>query len=135
MSAEALALPPPVMTGGDVSTLAIEGLDVRTGLSYVMGSGALYLSLLRKFVPGQRDTVAKIRAALDDGDPVTAERLAHTLKGVAGTIGAGALQALAAEADRRLKAGEARVTIDAALDRLEPALLRLCEALARLPPA
>ncbi|HRD35782.1 MAG TPA: ATP-binding protein [Rhodocyclaceae bacterium] len=123
VSAEALALPPPVMTGGDVSTLAIEGLDVRTGLSYVMGSGALYLSLLRKFVPGQRDTVAKIRAALDDGDPVTAERLAHTLKGVAGTIGAGALQALAAEADRRLKAGEARVTIDAALDRLEPALL------------
>ncbi|MBL8445283.1 MAG: response regulator [Zoogloeaceae bacterium] len=125
----------PVMTNGDVSTLAIDGLDVRAGLNNVMGRGPLYLSLLRKFAPSQRDTVGKVREALDAGDLVTAERLAHTLKGVAGTIGAGVLQGLAADVDRLLKAGGDPAAIDASLAMLEPELRRLCEDLLRLPPA
>lgn len=123
------------MTNGDVSTLAIDGLDVQAGLHNVMGRGSLYLSLLRKFVPSQRDTVGKIREALDAGDLVTGERLAHTLKGVAGTLGAGTLQRLAADVDKLLKAGEERAAIDASLALLEPELRRLCEELLRLPQA
>lgn len=124
-----------IMMAGDVSTLEIEGLDVRSGLSRVMGRSTLYLSLLRKFPANQGDTVAQIRQAIDAGDWTKAERMAHTLKGVAGTIGANALQALADDVDQKLKKQEERATVDEALDQLETVLLRLNSELLRLPPA
>ncbi|MEI6721428.1 MAG: response regulator, partial [Betaproteobacteria bacterium] len=63
----------------------IEGLDVAAGLRRVMGKQARYVSLLRDFVATQADAPARIEAALAASDPATAERMAHTLKGLAGT--------------------------------------------------
>ncbi len=128
--------PPPLNITGDLSNLCVDGLDVRGGMSRVMGRSTLYLSLLRKFPSNQREAVQQIRAALDKDDWVAAERLAHTLKGVAGTIGANALQTLAADLDQLLKAKQRdRERVKLALDMLEPVLLQLCEDLQRLPPA
>jgi len=126
---------PPLNIAGDLSNLSIDGLDVHGGLSRVMGRSALYLSLLRKFPPNQREAVQQMRAALAKDDWVQAERIAHTLKGIAGTIGANALQTLAADLDHLLKAGQDRARAELALDMLEPVLLQLCEDLERLPPA
>jgi HPt (histidine-containing phosphotransfer) domain-containing protein len=82
------------------AVLQIPGLDVAQGLRRVIGSIPLYLSLLRKFVSGQRDVPDQILQALDRQDWEAAEMLAHTLKGVAGNIGATELQTLATELDR-----------------------------------
>ncbi|MBL8445315.1 MAG: response regulator [Zoogloeaceae bacterium] len=125
----------PLMKAGDISTLEIDGLDVRSGLSRAMGRSTLYLSLLRKFPGNQGDTVARIRDALNAHDWSTAERLAHTLKGVAGTIGANALQALADDINERLKMRQDRTTLDDALEQLDSVLSRLNNDLLRLPPA
>ena len=127
--------PRPLMIAGDISTLAIDGLDVQVGLSRTMGRSALYLSLLRKFPTNQGSAVREIRAALAAGDWTTAERVAHTLKGVAGTIGASTLHTLAEEADRLLKGHATQASIEAALQPLEETLAALCATLARLPPA
>ena len=81
------------------AVLQIPGLDVGQGLRRVIGSIPLYLSLLRKFVSGQRDVPDQILQALDQRDWERAEILAHTLKGVAGNIGATGLQQLATELD------------------------------------
>ncbi len=128
------AEPVPMMIAGDVLTLTIDGLDVRSGLARTMGRSALYLSLLRKFPANQGDAVVALRAALEKDDWTTAERIAHTLKGVAGTIGAGILQAQAEEFEHLLRTRASPATIGTALEPLGAELERLCATLRRLPP-
>jgi CheY-like chemotaxis protein/HPt (histidine-containing phosphotransfer) domain-containing protein len=71
----------------------IPGLAVDEGLARVAGNKKLYVKLLRQFVAQEADAGARISACLASGDRGTAERLAHTVKGVAGSLGAGAVQA------------------------------------------
>ena len=105
----------------------LEGLDTALGLSRVMGNQTLYLNLLRKFASGQHDAAHQIRQALQANDRPLAERLAHTLKGVAGNIGASELQSQAATLEQAIREqGDARLP----LDDLEPPLMRLCQQLA-----
>ncbi len=82
----------------------IDGLDMRAGLRRALGKPALYRSLLQKFVAGQTGTPTALADALAQGDAVTAERLAHTLKGVAANIGATELQQAAAQLEHALRA-------------------------------
>ena len=70
----------------------ISGLDVVAGLATVQGNEALYHKLLNKFRRNQDDFGGKFRQAQALGDRSTAERLIHTLKGVAGNLGAFAVQ-------------------------------------------
>jgi PAS domain S-box-containing protein len=84
----------------------IEGLDMAAGLRRVLGKPDRYLNMLRGFVAGQADAAAQIRAALDGGDAATGERLAHTLKGLAGNVAAAGVQQLAGAVEARLRAGE-----------------------------
>ncbi len=66
----------------------IEGLDTKTALSRMAGDAMLYRKMLVWFREGEADTVQSIRAALREDDRQTALRLAHTLKGLCGNIGA-----------------------------------------------
>jgi two-component system sensor histidine kinase/response regulator len=70
---------------------SIDGLDVDAGMRRVLGRPDRYLALLKNFVTEQGDAVPRIRLALDQGKKKEALRAAHTLKGLAGTIGAHAL--------------------------------------------
>ena len=96
----------------------IAGLDTGAGLRRVMGKKELYLSMLRKFAAGQKNAVAEIRSALGSGDVATAERLAHTTKGIAGTIGVAQVQDLAAGVERAIREREPRDQLEAKLDAL-----------------
>lgn len=80
-------------------------LNVSAGLRRMMGNEELYLQLLDKFSRNQRDAVRGIREALKANDRETAVRLAHTLKGLCGSIGAEGLQTLAATLEHRLSNG------------------------------
>ena len=66
----------------------IDGLDARLGLRQAMGQEKLYLSLLEKFVQGERDWPSRMEVALAQPDMVNARLLAHTLKGVSAQVGA-----------------------------------------------
>jgi len=66
----------------------LPGIDCEDGLSRVMGNVGLYRRLLTKYRDSQADFAAQYRAAITNGDRETATRLAHTLKGVSGNIGA-----------------------------------------------
>ncbi|MEO6856347.1 MAG: response regulator [Rhodoferax sp.] len=88
--ASTVAPAPEVAT--DAIPQGIAGLDTTLGLKRVMGKQSLYLSMLRKFATGQAQATRHIADALQAADSATAERLAHTLKGVAGNIGASSLQ-------------------------------------------
>jgi CheY-like chemotaxis protein len=81
----------------------LPGIDTRAGLSRVGGNVRSYRKLLEKFVDNQAGAITEIRAALDERDDERSVRLAHTLKGVAGTVGASALQRSAARLEAALK--------------------------------
>jgi two-component system sensor histidine kinase/response regulator len=91
---------------GDAGMPVIEGVDTRTGLARTGGKPERYENLLRRFAERHANTSAEIRAALDVDDIVLAQRLAHTLKGVAATMGADAVSAAAQRIEERLKSGE-----------------------------
>ncbi|MEO5347118.1 MAG: response regulator [Magnetococcus sp. YQC-9] len=113
----------------------VAGLDVETGLKRVVGKKGLYLSMLRKYLAGQKDVPMRIREALSVGDRATAEREAHTLKGTSGNIGAGTVQAAAGALETAIKAGRSELEI---LDLLVPTerVLRglIVDLEAALPP-
>jgi len=68
--------------------LAIEGVDTAAGLATLGGNEALYARLLGRFGDEQRDFATRARDCLDGARLEEATRLAHTLRGVAGNLGA-----------------------------------------------
>ena len=88
----------------DVQVPPIEGIDIAGGLKRVAGNQKLYRSLLEQFVAKQADASSQIADALEKNDRALAERLAHTMKGVAANLGMSLTQETAA----RLEAGQLR---------------------------
>ena len=84
----------------------VEGLDTAVGLARMMNKKPLYLNMLRRYAQGQKDVGPQVRAALAAGDRATAERLAHTLKGVSGNVGATQVQDLAGAVEQAIKDGQ-----------------------------
>jgi ABC-type amino acid transport substrate-binding protein/DNA-binding response OmpR family regulator/nitrogen-specific signal transduction histidine kinase/HPt (histidine-containing phosphotransfer) domain-containing protein len=80
---------------GETPLNDLPGISVKLGLSRVAGNQKLYIELLNKFLRDFEDMVPQIRTALDQTDLPLAQRQAHTLKGVAGNIGAQGIQAAA----------------------------------------
>ena len=115
----------------------IAGLDTRDGLSRVAGNQKLYLKLLKQFDEQQRSVVPQISAALVQGDQPLAERLAHTLKGVAGNIGAKPIQAAAAMLEKLIRERSAATEVAAASQQLagvlDPFLAQLRDGLGAPP--
>ena len=83
----------------------VDGLDVTEGLSLSNGNAALYQTMLGRFVKSQANTVQAIAQALEAADVATAERLAHTLKGLAASLGAAPLRHIAAALEQGLRVG------------------------------
>jgi two-component system sensor histidine kinase/response regulator len=98
---------------------SIDGLDMLDGLRRVRGKKPLYLSILRRFIIGQKSAAAEIFEALEGNAWDTAKRFAHTLKGVSGTIGATNLQQLAERLETAIKEDRPREEIDARLNEIK----------------
>jgi two-component system, sensor histidine kinase and response regulator len=107
----------------------IPGLDTVLGLKRMSGKRKLYLAMLRRYVDAQAGVCAKVHEALAIGDIPTAERLAHTAKGVSGTIGATQVEALAAALELSLKEYHPPMDVQQRLRDLEGPLAELVTAL------
>jgi CheY-like chemotaxis protein len=110
----------------------IDGLDTKDGLSRVARNRKLYLKLLRQFVEQQGPALSQISAALAQGDVALAERVAHTLKGVAGNIGAKSVQVAAGIVEKLIRDRAEAAAVESAIQRVAIALDPL---LAQLQPA
>ena len=82
---------------------SIPGLDTTDGLGRVRGNRKLYVKILRQFADQQGPALDQIADALERDDYALAERLAHTLNGVAGNIGARAVQSAAGVLERVIR--------------------------------
>jgi HPt (histidine-containing phosphotransfer) domain-containing protein len=83
----------------------IAGVDTVDGLHRVGGNERLYRAMLRQYAEDQAETPAALRAALAAADMKTAERLAHTLKGVSATLGIKRPSEAAAVVEDRIRHG------------------------------
>ena len=73
----------------------LPGINTTAGLATTQGNQKLYLRLLKKFRQGQSDFANEFSTALAAEDHTAATRIAHTLKGVAGNLGARGVQEVA----------------------------------------
>lgn len=104
---------------------ATPGFAPAQGLRRVMGKEAVYAQMLRKFINGHCDGVVRIRSALNAQDWASAERAAHTLKGVAGNIGAVQIQADAGRLEEALRKHPPEKNLAALLHAADTSLGRL----------
>jgi CheY-like chemotaxis protein len=84
---------------------APSGLSREAGLASFSGNEALYEKMLGRFLELKPLAADEIRAALEQEDPETASRLAHSMVAVAGTIGALRLSASSRALQYAIQAG------------------------------
>ena len=120
-------------SGNEAPFPSIAGVDVNAGLKRVAGNRQLYSNLLQRFVDGQQSCVRDIREALNKGDSSLAEMRAHTLRGIAGNLGAGDVQAIAGELEGQLRRKTSGEEIDRTCTRLDVALSAAVGAIRSMP--
>ena len=100
----------PIKASDEVVLPEIAGINLADGLKRVAGNRRLYRDLLGQFAAKQGDAAAQISTALESGDLELAERIAHTVKGVAGNIGITEVQSVAQKLEKALRDGEGNVS-------------------------
>ncbi len=101
----ATTLPPPESSTAEILARLEKdpGMDVRRGLAALRGKQEKLITLLRTMASTHREDMAQIEARLREGKREEARRIAHTLKGVAATLGADALADAARSVEERLR--------------------------------
>jgi CheY-like chemotaxis protein/HPt (histidine-containing phosphotransfer) domain-containing protein len=82
------------------------GIDLQRGIKQVGGNPDFYLKLLAKFVTNHGECIQQLNEMLERSELDDARRSAHTIKGVAGNIGAYELQQRATELEATLAKGK-----------------------------
>ncbi|KXB31625.1 hypothetical protein AT959_04475 [Dechloromonas denitrificans] len=113
---------------------ALPGIDQNNGLALHMHRPDLYLRSLHAFRHDFSDIDQRIREELDSANMMEARRLAHSLKSVAGSLGAGALSEAARALEQALAGEQPLSAVTALVDRLSDAAAIINDGLAALPP-
>ncbi len=118
---------------------ALEGLDLVDGLRIVQQDARLYRRLLTMYAGEHAAFVSSFSGAVQAEDNALATRLAHTLKGASGTIGAGRVAAAAGVLEAACLAAAPRNEVLELLGRVEqhlqPLIAGLNTALQEIPQA
>ncbi|OBV39480.1 response regulator [Janthinobacterium psychrotolerans] len=123
----------------DEALPAVPGLKMAEALRRVGGNAGLMRKLLDRFVETQFDAMLRIAVAIENNQLEKAIREAHTLKGLAGNIGAGGLADSAARVEHLLSLGshdglpQALEACTQALDELVPKIAQALQG--RVTPA
>ncbi|MBV5291082.1 MAG: PAS domain S-box protein [Curvibacter lanceolatus] len=99
--ADALPAEPPA--GLPPALLAVPGLALDQALRNVLGRPQRLMALLHRFGLEHGADAQSVQTLLQAGDTEGAHRMAHTLKGLAGTLGLSTLQHTAAALEQRIK--------------------------------
>ncbi len=112
-NSDGTALPPKEKDGGHEDIHLPEDLpefNVAMGLKRLAGNKRLYRSLLHKFKDRYKNIGQKIRTAFESSDKTSCLETLHTLKGLAGNLGADRLAKSAATLESSVKANESQHT-------------------------
>jgi signal transduction histidine kinase/CheY-like chemotaxis protein len=112
----------------------IAQLNIDVGLNSTQGNQALYQKLLVKFYISNSTFSQSFSQALSADDQSTALRLAHTLKGVAGTIGAQQLQSAAGTLENACDNKATKAELMLLQEQVEIALEPILQGLSNFDP-
>jgi len=115
VTAEAVAAEAPVAVD-DEALPVIAGLRMETALQRVGGNVKLMRKLLSRFVETQIDAMHRIATAIENNDLAGATREAHTVKGLAGNIGAVGMADAAGKVEQMLAMGTTKGRDEAIVD-------------------
>lgn len=121
----------PVPLNTDWWAEDLPGIDTALACKRIGDDPILLHNILTTFLQDHTNDVATLRRALDANDMPLAKRIAHTLKGVAGSIGATDLQLAATALDTAFSKGETAAHAHL-LNALESALDLVSNSLSRL---
>jgi CheY-like chemotaxis protein/HPt (histidine-containing phosphotransfer) domain-containing protein len=116
--------PPTVPVVSQESLPDLPAMNVAESVRRIGGKVSVYYMLLDKFRKSEHNAVGRVRDALAADDLKTAVRVAHSLKGIAGTLGAESLQDQAGLLETSL-AGGMSDDVDAQLKQFEQSLASL----------
>lgn len=108
----------------------LPGIDIESGLRRVSGNRTLYKKLLRQFYKDHTDAATASKESLERGDVESAKRMAHTIKGAAGNMGAVALYEAAGELESGIR--ENRPELDNLLHYFEKSLNQVLQSISGL---
>lgn len=133
------AVAPTLQTGTHLSAHALlpqslPGIDIPTGLRRSNGNRGTYKKLLWLFHQNQKNFTEDFRHALQTADWPTATRLAHTLKGVSGTIGASTLAEAAKDLETASHEQHPLAEVEQSLLKVMTLLDLVMQGLAALAP-
>jgi len=124
---------PQDAAAADLLPKALPGIDMADGLRRVGGNRRLYRTILLKLLSDFADTSDKVAHLVISGQIDEATRVVHSLKGVAGNVGAADLYAAAAAVESGLREGTqdgngvAQARLDAALRKVMDGLSPLAD--------
>jgi HPt (histidine-containing phosphotransfer) domain-containing protein len=95
---------------GDLLPDYSKNLDIETGLKRIGGNRRLFRKLLKDFHQDHQQDIQLIRQALDSAQLQDSKRILHTIKGVAGNIGASKLQQQADLLEQQLNLENVQLT-------------------------
>jgi PAS domain S-box-containing protein len=121
----------PVGLGQSDLPASLESINMSAALDRMGNNKHLYQKVLLLFHADHARDVHAIRAALQTGDFKLAQRLTHSLKGLAGTIGADDLCAAAKDLETCISKGDT-LLYDEHLAHLEQKLALIIAAIARV---
>lgn len=113
----------------------IEGIDLKVGRSRLMGSDSRYARYLRLFAEQNIELPLQLQTALDARDLTTAQRLAHTLKGSAGQIGAEQVRGAAEAFEKAVTDGASTATLTEMVSTITEVLIRTVNGIYSALPA
>ena len=111
------------------SRLQLPGIDREAGLRACGRNARLHQQVLTVFLRQQRDFAQRFAEARQDPDPSVATRVAHTLRGSAGSIGALAVEAAAAALEELCSSGATAEAVDTKLAELMDRLTLVLQGL------
>jgi PAS domain S-box-containing protein len=127
--APAPAPPAPVAGDARAQLAALPGIDLEQAMRTVRNNLANYHRLLGAFIDGHGDDDRQLAAARREERLEDARRLAHSLKGVAGTLGLCTIHAAACRLNDALLADPPASALATAFAELELALQQTCAAI------
>lgn len=111
---------------------ALPGIDLAGALQRLGGRDSLLLEVLQEFTTDQAEVARNISSHIEAGQTDEAVRAAHSLKGLAASVGCNDLAELAKGIENRLKNNHLE-GIGEDIDRLQAELDKVSQSIARLP--
>jgi two-component system, sensor histidine kinase and response regulator len=109
----------------------IPGIAIGSALGRLNGNKQLLAQLIKLFAREHRSIPEEIDQLLKEGDLATAQRLVHSLKGVAGNLSAERLYTSSSKLDSAIRAGQKNEAMDSFRD-FQLAMNELCDTAGRI---